>query len=278
MRERLNRTWLIFTLCGLNVGLVSIGRAEVAARSAGGPAGNPIIDLIADEGFNRSAVPDSAEYLTDQIGGRLTNSPAMRRAERWASQQFKGWGLQNVRAEGFAFGRGWWIESAHIRMVAPRPLELKGIPVAWTPPTEGALSASIVVAPMASLKDFASWHGKLSGKIVLVSWPAPEKDETGPVFERYSDLDITKFDEFRQPVTDSDIRNKRIERFRFTSQLDDFLSREGALALVTMSRTEGRLVHGEGSGYRVGHTPKLPAVELAAEDYRKLTRLAKVGD
>ena len=45
-----------------------------------------------------------------------------------------------------------------------------------------------------------------------------------------------------------------------------------------MSRTEGRLVHGEGSGYQVGHTPKIPGVELAAEDYRRLARLAKGGE
>jgi Zn-dependent M28 family amino/carboxypeptidase len=45
-----------------------------------------------------------------------------------------------------------------------------------------------------------------------------------------------------------------------------------------MSRTEGRLVHGEGYGYRVGNTPRVPAVELAAEDYRKVARLAKVGE
>lgn len=44
------------------------------------------------------------------------------------------------------------------------------------------------------------------------------------------------------------------------------------------SRTEVRLVHGEGYGYRVGKTPKLPGLELAAEDYRKLTRLAKRGE
>ena len=41
---------------------------------------------------------------------------------------------------------------------------------------------------------------------------------------------------------------------------------------------EGRLVHGEGYAYRVGKTPKLPALELAAEDYRRLARLAKLGD
>ena len=31
-------------------------------------------------------------------------------------------------------------------------------------------------------------------------------------------------------------------------------------------------------GYQVGKTPKLPGLELAAEDYRKLTRLAKRGE
>src|SRR5690606_37224995 len=36
-------------------------------------------------------------------------------------------------------------------------------------------------------------------------------------------------------------------------------------------------VHGEGYNYRVGHTLSLPGVELAAEDYRRLARLAKSG-
>jgi len=45
-----------------------------------------------------------------------------------------------------------------------------------------------------------------------------------------------------------------------------------------MSRSDGRLVHGEGYSHKVRRTPKLPAVELAAEDYRKLARLAKVGE
>jgi Zn-dependent M28 family amino/carboxypeptidase len=44
-----------------------------------------------------------------------------------------------------------------------------------------------------------------------------------------------------------------------------------------MSRRDYGLVHGEGYGHRVGQTPALPGVELAAEDYRRLARLAKVG-
>ena len=236
-----------------------------------------VLNAIADVGFNHSEIPETAEYLADQIGGRMTNSPAMRRAERWTSQRFTDWGLKNVRTEGFEFGRGWWIEAAHIRMVAPRPLELKGIPVAWTPATNGVLSGPIIVAPMASERDFADWSGKLSGKIVLASWPAPEKDNTEGGFQRLTDIEISRLDKFEQPVKDPEARRKRIERFRYRTQLDEFLAQQGALALVTMSRSDGRLVHGEGYEHRVGHTPKLPAVELAAEDYRRLARLAKAG-
>lgn len=265
--------------------LLLLGAAGAGA-SAAAPAGadahpgaaRAVMNEIADAGFNHSEIAETAEYLDDQIGGRMTNSPAMRRAEHWTADRLRAWGLRNVHTEGFDFGRGWWIEAAHIRMIAPRPLDLKGIPVAWTPPTDGVLSAAIVVAPMASDKDFAQWKGKLSGKIVLASYPAAERDGTEPMFERLSDTDIAKRDHFAQPVEDPEQRRKRIERFRFRAQLDAFLAEEGARALVTMSRSDGRLVHGEGYSHQVGRTPKLPAVELAAEDYRKLARLAKVGE
>lgn len=265
--------------------LLLLGAAGAGA-SAAAPAGadahpgaaRAVMNEIADAGFNHSEIAETAEYLDDQIGGRMTNSPAMRRAEHWTADRLHAWGLRNVHTEGFDFGRGWWIEAAHIRMIAPRPLDLKGIPVAWTPPTDGVLSAAIVVAPMASDKDFAQWKGKLSGKIVLASYPAAERDGTEPMFERLSDTDIAKRDHFAQPVEDPEQRRKRIERFRFRAQLDAFLAEEGARALVTMSRSDGRLVHGEGYSHQVGRTPKLPAVELAAEDYRKLARLAKVGE
>jgi carboxypeptidase Q len=208
----------------------------------------------------------------------MTNSPAMRQAERWTQDEFKRWGLKDVRAEGFDFGRGWWIESAHVRMTAPRPLELRGIPIAWTPGTHGAVDAAVIVAPMSSDRDFADWKGKLSGKIVLITWPAPPKDEVEAPFQRLSDADIAKLDKYEEPTFDPEAQQKRLDRNRFKSKLDDFLAQEGAVAWIQMSRTDGRLVHGEGIAYQVGKTPKLPGLELAAEDYRKLARLAKGGE
>jgi len=260
-----------FFLSFSSLGAVVAPKATISAETV-------MINRISDAGFNHSEVVNTAAYLADEIGGRMTNSPAMRKAERWTQDRLKGWGLKDVRAEAFDFGRGWWIESSHVRMIAPRPLELRAIPLAWTPATNGVLSAPVIVAPMVSETDFAEWKGKLAGKIVLVTWPAPPKDDADPPFQRLNDVDIAKLDKYEQPTFDPVQRKKRIERFRFRPNLDAFLAQEGAVALVQMSRSEGRLVHGEGYGYRVGKTPKLPGVELAAEDYRRLARLAKLGE
>jgi carboxypeptidase Q len=252
--------------------------AAVVTPKSTFPAEAITINRISDVGFNHSEVVNTAAYLADEIGGRMTNSPAMRRAERWTQDKFKSWGLKDVRAEGFDFGRGWWIESSHVRMIAPRPLELRAIPLAWTPATNGVLSAPVIVAPMVSESDFAEWKGKLGGKIVLVTWPAPPKDDGEAPFQRLTDADIAKLDKYEQPTFDPAQRKKRLERYRFRPNMDAFLAQEGAIAWVQMSRSEGQLVHGEGYGHRVGKTPKLPGLELAAEDYRRLARLAKRGE
>jgi carboxypeptidase Q len=267
-------------LCVSSVGFF-LGAASLAAvvmPKAASTAETITINRIADVGFNHSEVVDTAAYLADEIGGRMTNSPAMRKAEHWTQEKFKSWGLKDVRKEAFDFGRGWWIESSHVRMIAPRPLELRAIPLAWTPATNGVLSAPVIVAPMLSESDFAEWKGKLAGKIVMVTWPAPPKDDADAPFQRLTDADIAKLDKYEQPTFDPAQRQKRIDRYRFRPNLDAFLAQEGAVALIQMSRTEGRLVHGEGYGYRAGKTPKLPGLELAAEDYRKLARLAKRGE
>ena len=44
-----------------------------------------------------------------------------------------------------------------------------------------------------------------------------------------------------------------------------------------MSTRNGKLVHGQNSQFQVGATPPLPGFEIAAEDYRRLARLAKMG-
>lgn len=235
------------------------------------------VQRIVDEGTARSQVAQTAQHLSDVIGGRMTNSPAMRKAEAWTQERFREWGLTNVHKEGFDFGRGWWIERSSVRMVAPRPLPLTAIPIAWTPATKGAVTAPIVVAPMSKVEHFAAWRGKLAGKIVLVSKPGEVDELTDAPFQRLSDEDLGKLDVYKEPTWDPDAFAKRMKGAGFEKALTDFLAAEGAVANVARSRLDGKLIHGEGYQYRVGSTPTVPGVEMAAEDYRRLARLAVTG-
>ena len=250
----------------------SLAAIPVAAQNA------DTDNRILEEGLNRSEVMLLAHELMDGIGGRLTNSPQARQSEDWAIEKFEGWNLKNVHREGFEFGRGWSITSSDVRMVSPRPLELTAIPVAWTPPTAGTVTAPIVVAPISKKEHFDKWRGKLAGKIVLVDLPGTGDEPDEAPFQRLDSEDIGKRDEYRLPQYDPDAEDRRIKRVVFSEELDAFLASEGAVAMVRKSYRDGKLVHGSGYTYLVGHTPKLPTVEMAAEDYRRLTRLAKTGD
>jgi hypothetical protein len=256
--------------------------AAVAAAALVIPVASQSSDLvmttrIMDEGFNRSQVMLTAEYLADQIGPRLTNSPAMRKAEVWTSGKFTEWGLSNVHKEGFEFGRGWTIDSSSVRMVSPRPIQLTAIPIAWTPGTNGAVTGEVVVAPMATPGDFAKWKGKLRGKIVLVTKPDTGSEPGDAAFKRLTPDDIAKLDQFVQPTYDPAAADARVKRLGFAKAMDAFLQEEGAVAYATKSRLDGKLVHGEGYLFGVGDTVKTPGVEIAAEDYRRLARLAGLG-
>src|SRR3546814_18161878 len=68
-----------------------------------------------------------------------------------------------------------------------------------------------------------------------------------------------------------------MKRATFAKQLDAFLKTEGALAYATMSSRDGKLIHGTGYLFASGDSQAMPGFEIAAEDYRRLARLAKVG-
>jgi|APAra7269097235_1048549.scaffolds.fasta_scaffold00596_4 carboxypeptidase Q len=235
------------------------------------------VNGIIDQGLNHSQVMQTAAWLTDRIGGRMTNSPQMRQAETWTQQQFRDWGLSNVRADPFDFGRGWSVVRSSARMTAPRPLDLRAIPIAWTPGTNGVISGDVVVAPMTSAGDFAKWRGKLAGKIVLVSRPTAGSEPTDPAFRRLTEDDLRNANTYNLP-NHSAPSTGALRELEFARQMDAFLQEEGALAWVRMSARDGGLLHGNGSGYRMDDQRKTPGMELAAEDYRRLARLALTED
>jgi len=157
---------------------------------------------IIDEGMTHSEVMLTAAHLSDTIGPRLTNSPAMRLAEAWTQAKFAGWGLKNVHKDAFDFGRGWYIVSSSVRLVSPRPIQLTAIPIAWTPATmnggtNGTISAPVIVAPIRRERDFDKWRGKLAGKIALVTLPNGGSEPGDPGFKRYTGEELAKLDRLK---------------------------------------------------------------------------------
>ena len=129
------------------------------------PADPVSLNRIADAAFNHGEVVDIAAYLADQIGGRMTNSPAMRKAERWTQEKFKRLGIEGRQVRGLRF----WprvvdrIRSRAHDGAAGRS-KLRGIPIAWTPATNGVLTAPVIVAPMAERQGFRGMEGQVGGQ------------------------------------------------------------------------------------------------------------------
>ncbi|MBC9035040.1 M20/M25/M40 family metallo-hydrolase [Sphingomonas sp. JC676] len=269
----MNRKSILSGRCASAALALALGMLQSGAHAQAVDLG--MTDRIVDEGQRRSEVMAIAQYLSDEIGGRLTNSPAARKAEAWTQERFRGWGLWNVRKEGFFFGRGWWMERSSVRMVTPRPLALNAIPISWTPPTNGTITAPIVFAPMRTRADLAQWKGKLAGKIVLIS--PTDGVMTLPAASRLSADEFARMEKYEPPKFASDSAAMLDRSYFFPRQTEDFLKAEGALAYARITKRDGKIVMGDGYRYAPGDESPLPGVEIAAEDYRRLARFADAG-
>jgi hypothetical protein len=147
--------------------------SATAQEQAGDKVDLDALAQIKNEAYQHSQVMENLYYMSEVYGPRITNSRNHRAAAEWAMQQMKTWGLKNVHLEKFPFGYGWQIKKYYGAMETPAYAALIGFPLAWTPGTNGPLTAEPVFAPIHSKEDFAKYHGKLKGKIVLMFDPAP---------------------------------------------------------------------------------------------------------
>jgi len=235
---------------------------------------------IKDEGLLRSQVMDTAWYLTEMYGGRLTNSPGMHAAAGWAIERLNGWGLANVRRETWGpFGRGWTNDRFVATVVAPQPFPLLAFARAWTPGTEGAVTADAMMALVDREDDFKKYEGKLRGKIVLAARPPTVNALLTPLGRRYTDQELAAMES--QPVAaprgggpgpagqpvDPNFGQRRMQ----------FFAREGVVAVLEPG--SGRSDHGaivvQGpSRNRESKEPQVAAqLVVATEHYNRLARL-----
>ncbi|HEY4358788.1 MAG TPA: M28 family peptidase [Acidobacteriaceae bacterium] len=147
--------------------------SATAQEQAGDKVDLATLAQIKAEAYQHSQVMENLFYMSEVYGPRVNNSRNHKAAAEWAMKQMRAWGLQNVHLEKWPFGYGWQIKKYYAAMETPAYAALTGFPLAWTPGTNGPITAEPVFAPLHSKEDFAKYHGKLKGKVVLMFDPAP---------------------------------------------------------------------------------------------------------
>ena len=265
------------------------------------------IEKIKDEGMNRSQVMQTLSYLTDVIGGRLTGSSNMKRANEWTRDTMQKWGMQNAKLEAWGpFGRGWRLKSFTAQLVEPQITPVIAFPNAWSPSTKGAVTGEVVYLEAKDETEFAKYKGQLAGKIVLLSNARNLKANFDPLGSRLTDERLTQMAGAPDPATvpKQAIPPQALQGFlkglQFESKRMSFLLSEGAAAVVENSRagSGGTLFVQESTvapevlptevmGYfgekyphpwkKAAEARMLPQMTMATEDYNRLIRIIKNG-
>ena len=253
------------------VALLTLWSSIAAAQR---PDDSTAIGRIKAEGFGRSEIMESAHWLTDVFGPRLTGSPGDSLAGEWAMSRMRAWGLTAVHAEPFSFDRPSWAnERFFARVVTPSPFSILGAPAAWSAGTDSLIRADVAIVRIRQADDTARYKGKLSGKAVLITPPTEnwslssarmfrfsrdlldEMKRTGKGWIELHDGLYVEPSVYRAepPVSGSAIR---------FADIRSFLAREGIAAEL---RTWG----GVGGNFSVGGTMRMPfpQIDVAPEHY-----------
>src|SRR3954470_21193074 len=113
--------------------------APLAAQS---PKDAEINARIRQEENSHSKIMHTLHVLADVYGPRVTGSPSLKAAGEWAIKEMASWGFTNGHLEPWDFGHPGWVNerlTAHI--VSPAKDALVAEALAWTPGTNGVVSA-----------------------------------------------------------------------------------------------------------------------------------------
>jgi carboxypeptidase Q len=242
--------------------LLSVGVAPALMQQ---PGAGDMVARIRAEGQQRSRALALYRTLTDEIGARLTGSPAHVQAARWARDRFAEWGLANPHLEPYEFGRGWQLEHISVEMTTPRYVPLIAYADAWSPSTRGVVTGRVVYVGDKTAAQIQAIAGQLRGAIVLTHLPQTQ----------FVDNDRPQPGLNDAPVATG---NPALPGARSTTpnnELMPLLLRAGAAVALRPSAYRDGTVGVTGN--RATATDAVPTIVVAGEQYNVLARLAAGG-
>jgi hypothetical protein len=252
---------------------------------------------IRQEATTHSQIMRTVHVLSDVYGPRLTGSPNLKAAAEWAVETMNGWGLTNAHLEPFDFGHPGWVNerfSGHI--VSPVADALVGEVLAWTPGTNGTVTArafllNVPDRPTANelTAYLESVRSEVRDKIVLVDKSVVVPVDLSPRPKRQDDERMRqRFDPDGAAARGGDaaVRNQRptreaprpgtLSNGQINRRIDEFLAAAGARLRIDDARRElGQITAFHNPYYDVDAV--LPSVVLRNEDYGRIARILADG-
>jgi carboxypeptidase Q len=208
-------------------------------------------DRVIAAALKPSALEANLYRLTDEIGGRVPGTPAMRRAVDWGVDAFKAAGADSVHTENFTLPVSWAEGATEVAITAQNGGEpvaqfrVRAVSIAWAPALAPHRHVRVIDVGDGTSEDFAR-TGNIAGAVLLVH--SDEMKKWGDLFAEY----------LRAPgIIDRALRGK-------------------ALAIAFQSTRPNDLLYRH-SNASEGELDRLPMVLVAREDAGRMARLLSSG-
>lgn len=219
---------------------------------------------IAAEVTAHSELVKNLEYLSTQIGPRLTGSPQMQAASAWTLKRFQDYGV-DAHLESAEIPHGWTrgLETAEITSPIQQRIGIHA--VGWSKGTDGDVSGEVVALNLQQPSDVDQYKGKLKGKIVLMRKPA----------------DLSKLDPHPENAYDAVIAPPHgipteSQSFRGAMHLLRQVADEQP-ALIALDSGKTDSLYNMGGGFPRYEPTEVPLAFLTHENYALLYRLAQAA-
>jgi hypothetical protein len=241
-----------------------------------------IVEVIIKHGIEESEVMETASWLTDVYGPRLTGSPMLDKATAWAQSQLADWGMSNVHLHEWGpFGRGWQMDHFEMHAEGPSYWPIIAYPKAWSPSVSG--SAEVVYLQIKEEADIAKYQGKLKGKFVLMDSIRNVEPPFDAMGKRHDVESLFNMATAGKP-TPRPRRGNRAGGFNLNRTIWEMLEAEQPLAVLDRSY-KGDLGtvfvsgarSGTGGGVRDEDKVVVPQVTLSVEHYNRIFRMMQKG-
>jgi hypothetical protein len=188
-----------------------------------------------------SPMQENLRRLTDEIGGRVTGSPAMDRAVRWATLAFRAAGV-DVHTEKYQLPLTWSEGDTRLELFGEIKFPLRTVSLGWSPATPpGGIEANVVDIAYGTPQDFTAAGDQVKGAILLI----------------HTDLGTTWADLFNEYFRPPDIIDRAIKA--------------GAAAILWEGARERLLLYRH-TNTGDGQLEKIPQAVVAREDALRLSR------